>query len=1244
MRYQPVRSAIGVVVSALVLSGTTTLGQGRGRAAIERVEGRDVVAGEVLVKFRTTLGAAELRQLGRDHDLDGFEPIGRARIARMRSRSHQAADLLRRLADNPNVEYAEPNYILHALAQPNDPQLPQLWGLLNTGQTIKGVAGTPGADIHAADAWNLTVGSRDNVVAVVDTGIDYTHPDLANNIWSAPAPFTVTIGGVSVSCPQGSHGFNAITRTCDPMDDNLHGTHVAGTIGAEGDNGTGVVGVNWTASIMASKFLDANGSGTLSDAINAIDFVIQAKQAFGNIPGANIRVLSNSWGGGGFSQAMLDEIKLANANDMLFVAAAGNSSYTNDFLPFYPASYTAPNVIAVAATTNLDQLAYFSNYGASSVHLGAPGLDILSTTPNNTYLSASGTSMATPHVSGAAALLLSRCTLSTADLKATLLATVEPIAALAGKTVTGGRLDVNSALHACLEPPGASVLSAAAGDRQVILTWNGGVGATGFSVKRSLTAGGPYTTIASGLKLKTYTSSSLTNDTTYYYVVTGTNTLGEGPASNEVATTPRTPADLVVSAFTGPAAGGAGAPLTMTVTVKNQGLGRADVSNARVVLSSDTAVDAADAPLGTIAVPALAPGASFSATLSGALPGDAATGQRFLIAVADADKTIPESNETNNTSVRSILVGPDLVLTAMTLPANAAPGATISITDTVTNQGGGTAAASTTRYYLSVNAGLDSTDLQLPGGRAVPELAAGAASTGTAAITLPSDVASGAYYIFAKADADSTVTESQEWNNTSLKLINIGGDLVISSFAAPATAGPGATIIVTDTTANTGAAPVAASTTRFYLSVNAGLDAADTLLDGGHSVPALAAGASSAASTAVVIPASLPTGTYFLFAKADADNVVPETQESNNTSARTIQIGSDLMISSITLPAKAGAGLPLTIGETTTNQGAATTPPTVTRFYLSANLTLDSGDTLLSPGRDVPALAPGASSAGSTTVTLPANAGSGVYYILVQADATNAAAEISETNNVSFRSILIGSDLIVSALTVPPKGGPGLTINVADTVTNQGAGAAAAATVRYYVSTKLLLDASAIVLPGGRLLPGLAPGEASSGATALTIPSTLAAGSYFIMAQADGDGVVAESQETNNVTARSIAIGPDLFISGLATPTSAAAGATITVTDAVTNQGIGTADPSTTRFYLSANVLFDASDVLLAGGRAVPALDGGAASTGSATVVIPAGMPAGNYFLLAVSDADNVVQESSETNNALARSFQVTAP
>ena len=291
-------------------------------------------------------------------------------------------------------------------------------------------------------------------MAVIDTGVDYNHPDLAANMWSAPSAFSVTIGGIQIDCAAGTHGFNAITSTCDPMDDHYHGTHVSGTIGAVGDNGVGVAGVNWTASIMGVKFLDAEGTGLTSDAINAIEFAIQAKSFFAGTNGANVRVLSNSWGGGGFSQSLLDAINDANSNEMLFVAAAGNNAINIDVFPSYPASYIAPNIIVVAATNNNDQLASFSSYGQTTVHLGAPGLTILSTVPawfNSTgYASLSGTSMATPHVAGAAALLLASCTLTTAELKNALLSTVAPFNSLALTTTTGGRLNVYHAVASCL--------------------------------------------------------------------------------------------------------------------------------------------------------------------------------------------------------------------------------------------------------------------------------------------------------------------------------------------------------------------------------------------------------------------------------------------------------------------------------------------------------------------------------------------------------------------------------------------------------------------------------------------------------------------------------------------------------------------------------------------------------------------------------------------------------------------------
>ena len=468
-RHLPVVLAAAVIL--LSVAGGTAPGPQLQRA-IHR--GREVVAGEVLVKFRGARSAApsadEIRWLA---DTDRDEELGRLGVRRLRSRSLDVAGLLAALAARADVEYAEPNFVVHAIGTvPNDSQFGILWGLRNMGQAIVGKAGVSGADIEATAAWDITTGSRANVVAVIDTGVDYNHPDLQANVWSAPSAFSVKIGSRTITCAAGTHGFNAIALTCDPMDDNNHGTHVSGTIGAAGNNGRGVVGVNWVASVMGAKFLDANGSGTIADAINAIDFAIQAKQFFG--AGANVRVLSNSWGGGGFSQSLLNAINKANANDLLFVAAAGNTGANNDAVAFYPSNYNAPNVVAVAATDNRDLLASYSNYGATTVELGAPGTYIASTVRNNGYAYYSGTSMAAPHVSGAAALILSACSLSTDLLRTTILNTVDLVPALAGKTMTGGRLNVFNALNGCVAPPAAPTgLSATVVGSQVNLDLDG---------------------------------------------------------------------------------------------------------------------------------------------------------------------------------------------------------------------------------------------------------------------------------------------------------------------------------------------------------------------------------------------------------------------------------------------------------------------------------------------------------------------------------------------------------------------------------------------------------------------------------------------------------------------------------------------------------------------------------------------------------------------------------------------------
>lgn len=478
----------------------------------ELFKGQRVTAGEVLVKFRQSATTASISSAKQFADVDLDRKVGGTGLRLLRSRSKNVATLMEELSARGDVLYVEPNRIITVTAVPNDARFAELWGLQNTGQTVGTSAGVFGVDIGAASAWDVSTGSRSNVVAVIDTGVDYNHPDLAANMWSAPAPFTVNIGGQVIQCEAGTHGYDTITKTCNPVDEYNHGTHVAGTIGAVGGNGEGIVGVNHTASLMAIKFMDATGSGNIAGAIDAIEFAVQVKQIFG--ADANVRVLSNSWGWNGeASQALLDEINRANSADMLFVAGAGNGgadrlSDDNDVAPFYPGSYTAPNVISVAATNNQDALTAFSNYGKNSVHLAAPGELILSTIIGGGYDSWSGTSMATPHVAGAAALVLSRCPLDTASLKNNLLNNVDPVAALSAITVTGGRLNLNRALLSCnTEASGLSVTQQDSLDPATVnsnLTYtltvkNGGqVSATGVTLKDTLTSGVTFLSAAAG--------------------------------------------------------------------------------------------------------------------------------------------------------------------------------------------------------------------------------------------------------------------------------------------------------------------------------------------------------------------------------------------------------------------------------------------------------------------------------------------------------------------------------------------------------------------------------------------------------------------------------------------------------------------------------------------------------------------------------------------------------------------------
>ena len=341
-------------------------------------------------------------------------------------------DALARLGALDTVLYAQPNYYVHLQTTgfPNDPNFSSQWDMNNTGQT----GGTTDADIDAPEAWAITAGNPSIVVAVLDTGVDYTHPDLAANIWTNPGE----IAGDGIDNDGNGfiddvHGWDFQNEDNDPMDDHGHGTHVAGTIAAVGNNGVGVAGVAWNVTIMPLKIMSS--SGTSFDAIQALNYAV----AMG------VKISNNSY----YMSGMYNAIEAAGAAGHLFVTAAGNSGVNTDITPHYPSIYDLENIISVAATDHNDNKLSSSNYGLTTVDLGAPGANIYSTKKDGGYGNMSGTSTATPHVTGTAALIKSlRPEWSVSQIKDAILSTVNPIPALDGKTVTGGRLNAAAAVAA----------------------------------------------------------------------------------------------------------------------------------------------------------------------------------------------------------------------------------------------------------------------------------------------------------------------------------------------------------------------------------------------------------------------------------------------------------------------------------------------------------------------------------------------------------------------------------------------------------------------------------------------------------------------------------------------------------------------------------------------------------------------------------------------------------------------------
>ena len=546
------------------------------------------IPGELIVRYKDDITPSARANFRARLNADVVREFKLFKMEHVKLRGGQSAEqAMRRFARDPDIAYVEPNYEITLDAIPNDPRFPELYGMRNTGQT----GGTPGADIRAANAWDVFTGDPNLKIGIIDTGVDYNHPDLAANVWTNPGEIPGNnLDDDSNGYVDDVHGYDFVNNDGDPFDDNGHGSHCAGTIAGVGNNNLGVTGVNWNAKVVGIKFLSGSGSGSTAGAISGVQYAI----AIG------CRLTSNSWGGGGFSQALLDVINAAGAAGQLFVAASGNSSANTDTNPHYPSAYDSPYIISVAATDHNDNLASFSNFGATTVDIAAPGVNILSCQPGGGYQLLSGTSMATPHVSGVVGLAMGRFPSATnLFIKQLILNAADVKPQLAGKCLTGGRLNAFLAIADpdVTNPGSISDLNVTeSGSSHIRLAWtatgdDGNVGrASAYNLRYSTSpivdeatfaaatpAAGPDPLPAG--QAQAVEVAGLSPNTSYFFAIKALDEFGNAGALSNVATgTTAGPPDLLASPTSFSATLLTGAAETQTLTLSNVGQGTLDYS------------------------------------------------------------------------------------------------------------------------------------------------------------------------------------------------------------------------------------------------------------------------------------------------------------------------------------------------------------------------------------------------------------------------------------------------------------------------------------------------------------------------------------------------------------------------------------------------------------------------------------------------------------------------------------------
>ncbi len=974
-----------MIISVLILVSTALAFDGKTKSK-DPSEKKNYEVGSLIVKFKPGATGEIKDSIHRRHGSEKVKEFRSLNIHHVRLKKGLSIEqAIKIYQSEQDVEYAEPNYVFTAQGVPNDFYFGHLWGLYNTGQ----IGGTAGADIDASHAWDITSGSSDVVIAVIDTGVDYNHPDLSQNMWVNLAESN----GVPGVDDDGNgylddvRGINVYDYISDPMDDHGHGTHVSGTIGAVGNNSMGVVGVNWNVKIIPCKFLGPEGYGYTDGAVECLEYIRGLKDK-----GINVIATNNSWGGGGYSQALYDAIDAQRKSDILFIAAAGNENMDTSQYDSYPAGYPLPNILSVAATDPNDARAWFSNFGRRSVHVAAPGVEIVSLRAAETdmygdgthfipsgdsnaqYYRANGTSMAAPHVTGLAGLIKAQdLNRSWIQIKNLILSGAEEEIIFYGGTIAG-RINAYNSLT-CVQKPVFSAL-----EFPTSFQIGAPVLLSALSINCESVVG-PVTVTSSSGEVIDLKDDGVPPD------------LAAGDGIFSASWTPTT--EFLSLTFSSPA----GKETVPTPSIVTNTLPSCMLNSSY----NQTLIASGGVPPYTWSI--------HSGSLPQGLGLDSSTGKisgipsktgtyPFVIKVADSQTSFVMKGF--SISIKEV----DLIIASVSGPPSAGLGEQIAVTAAAKNQGTGDSVSFCANIYLSVDATINLRDRVLTT-LCFPPLAAGVQKEYTVQTVIPTVFAPGMYYIGAIADTANRVTESNK-NNNSLAGNQISVvskvDLVITSVSGPSTASSGQEVAFTATVKNQGAANAGWSYATIYLSKDPTITRDDIAIGSGF-VQSLAAGGQQTFTIKPMIPASIAPGSYYIGAIADSRNNVAESNENNNFFVgNQITISqADLIMASISGPASAISGQQMSVTATVKNQGNGTSGGFYVSVYLSTDPVITPGDDFGAGDLEIGmAYVSGLVAGGQQTLTISCTLPSilaGTYYLGAIADSRYNVFESNENNN-----------------------------------------------------------------------------------------------------------------------------------------------------------------------------------------------------------------------------------------------------